>query len=138
MINTEKEETNVMIEFSIFGDDFNPCVITERLKIIPKLIWKKGDRIGERNLFRQENCWVFGTDYEISLDIGEQFKTLLKVLEPCKRKLIALKEELMVEYSLEVVVNIVQEQAPAMYLEKDIIEFCSDIGVTIDIDVYVL
>lgn len=138
LINTKKQETNVMIEFSVFGEDFDPCVITEILKITPKLIWRKGDKIGERNLFRQENCWVFGTNYEVSLDIDEQLSSLLEVLQPCKRKLIQLKEELKIEYGLEVVINIVQGQTPAMYLGKDIIKFCNDIGVTIDVDLYVL
>lgn len=138
MINRKKEETNIMIEFSVFGDSFNPSVITDRLKIIPKRTWKKGDRIGEHNHFRQENCWIFGTGHENSLDVMEQLKIILDVLYPCKKKLVELKDELSVEYSLEVVINIEQAQTPAMYFGKDIIGFCNDIGITIDFDLYVL
>ena len=139
MINRKKEETNIMVEFCAFGDNFNPSVITDRLKLIPKCTWKKGDRIEDHNHFRKENCWTFGTGYENSLDVMEQLKIILDVLYPCKKKLLELKDELSVEYSLEVVINIEQAQTPALYFEKDIIEFCNDIGIIfIDVDLYVL
>lgn len=36
--------TNVMVEFRILGDSFDPDYITDCLAVVPSISWKKGDK----------------------------------------------------------------------------------------------
>ncbi|WP_454190893.1 DUF4279 domain-containing protein [Paenibacillus sp. Marseille-Q7038] len=64
------DKTNVKSKFSIFGDEFDPDIITDTLLITPTRTWCKGDNI-RGDLFRKETCCEFATEHEESLDINK-------------------------------------------------------------------
>lgn len=74
------KNTNVRIEFNIFGDDFSPDIITEKLGIIPTKTWLKNDPLPKRKEKLRKDCyWGLYIGYEESIDIMiqiEQLKTM--------------------------------------------------------------
>ncbi|ANC77525.1 hypothetical protein ABE65_012240 [Fictibacillus phosphorivorans] len=128
-------ETQVKVYFSLFGDDFPINVVTRRLEITPTESYKKGDSISTNSsLHRKETSWDYGTDYQNSLDVNEQLQQVMDQL----RDKCSIINELQAEFGLAskiyIVIRMVNEQAPALYLEKDILTFVSNIGAEIEVD----
>ncbi|ULO08552.1 DUF4279 domain-containing protein [Paenibacillus sp. 19GGS1-52] len=131
------DKTNVKVEFSIFGDGFDPNIITDTLLITPTRTWLKGDYI-RRDLFRKETCWELATEYEESFDINDQIDKLKNLIQNRKDEVVKLVRQNNLECKLEVVINIENNEKPAMYLNKETIKFVHDIGAEIDFDLYIL
>ncbi|MQR94395.1 DUF4279 domain-containing protein [Fictibacillus phosphorivorans] len=128
-------ETQVKVYFSLFGDDFPINEVTRRLEILPTESYKKGDNTSANSsLSREETSWDYGTDYQYSLDVNEQLQQVMDQL----RDKCSIINELQAEFSLAskiyIVIRMVNEQAPALYLEKDILTFASNIGAEIEVD----
>jgi hypothetical protein len=131
-------QTQVMVYFTIFGDDFPLEVVTDKLGFSPTLSYTKGDLIPNRNstIRYKETSWQWGTGYEDSYDVNEQIQQVIGQL--------AGKEEaigkLLKRYSLEclfmIVIVIENGETPALYLNKDVIDFASRIGTEIHFDLY--
>ena len=138
MSDKELEKTNVKVEFSIYGDDFNPDRITKRLNINPEKVWRKGEQVGKHNILRKENCWMISTGYQESLDINNQLYLILQLLQSVKEELMALKNEIMADFKIDIVINIEDNQTPAMYLDNEVIHFCNDFDITLDFDLYIM
>jgi hypothetical protein len=130
----EFDKTNVMAEFVITGDDFDPDVITKALSIIPSKAYRKGDiwnlteefpgKIVEKGpKLRKWSMWELVTGYQESFDISDQLNELLNVLSPKRDLLVKLKKELEIDYSICIVVNIIDNCKPGMCLKKPIFEF---------------
>ena len=131
------EKTTVMAEFSIIGDDFVPQNITNQLKITPEKYWIKGDVIKGKNIKRRETCWTISTGYEESFDISQQLYKVVNLLTKKKNMLNQLKDQYKLEYLFSVVVKIENNEKPAMYFERDFIEFVNELEAEIDIDLYI-
>lgn len=130
------DKTNVKVEFSIFGDVFDPNTITETLLITPTRTWVKGDNI-RGNLFRKETCWELATDYEESLDINDQIDKIKALIKNKKEEIRKLIRQNKLECRFDVVINIEKNEKPAMYLNKETIKFFYDFGAQFDIDLYI-
>ncbi|MBT2286961.1 DUF4279 domain-containing protein [Paenibacillus polymyxa] len=130
------ERTNVKVEFSIFGEQFDPNIITNTLLITPTGTWLKGDPV-RRDLFRKETCWEIATEYEESLDINDQIDKVIDLIQDQKDQVIRLIRKHNLECKFEVVINIENNAKPAMYLNKDTIKFIYDLGAEIDFDLYI-
>ncbi|MFC9707260.1 DUF4279 domain-containing protein [Paenibacillus sp. NPDC056933] len=130
------ERTNVKVEFSIFGDQFDLNIITNTLLIPPTRTWLKGDPI-QRDLFRKETCWELATEYEESLDINDQIDKVKILIQDRKDQVVKLIRQNNLECKFEVVINIENNEKPAMYLNKDTIKFIYDLGAEIDFDLYI-
>ncbi|MEK4512126.1 DUF4279 domain-containing protein [Paenibacillus anaericanus] len=130
------QRTNVKVEFSIFGDQFDPNIVTNTLLIPPTRTWLKGDRI-QRELFSKETCWELATEYEESLDINDQIDKVKNLLQDRKDQVVKLIRQNNLECKFEVVINIENNETPAMYLNKDTIKFIYDLGAEIDFDLYI-
>jgi len=133
----ELSKTNVMVEFRILGHEFVPEVITSELSIIPNETWVKGDKINDRDITRQYSCWILSTGYIESLDINDQIKEIINKLLIKNDKLVEIKKKYNVIYRIDVVINIENNEKPAIYLNSDIIEFAYSIGAEFDFDLYI-
>lgn len=129
--------TNVMCEFRIIGDDFEPDIITEKLKVVPSKVWRQGEKINQRDKVREYSNWGLSTEYEESYDINEQINKVLIVFKNKKQELLQLKDLFHLDYKIEIVINVESNETPAIYLEKEIIQFCNDVGAIIDFDLYI-
>ncbi|WP_037282842.1 DUF4279 domain-containing protein [Saccharibacillus sacchari] len=129
------ERTNVKVEFSIFGEQFDPKILTQTLLITPTRTWFKGDPI-RKDLVRKETCWEIATEYEESFDINDQIDKIKGLIQDQKDQIVQLIKQNNLECKFEVVINIENNIKPAMYLNKDTIKFIYDLGAEIDFDLY--
>lgn len=132
-------KTNVMVEFTIVGDEFDPHLITEKLKIKPTQYWIKGEQVRGRNekIKRKETSWIISTGYEESLDINEQLEKIVELIKDKKTILKKLEMESNLEYIFGIVVNVENNEKPAMYFNRKFIEFANNINAEFYIDLYV-
>ncbi|WP_038705407.1 DUF4279 domain-containing protein [Planococcus sp. PAMC 21323] len=133
-----------MAYFSIVGNHFQPEKITEELAIQPTETHVKGDIIKKTSTTTSsgtrrwvETDWTLSTGYQESPDINDQLKPLLRSLEGKEKNLIRLKEEYELTYIFMIVIEIENNEKPAMYFEKDIINFASTIDAEIQFDLYI-
>jgi hypothetical protein len=140
------DQTNIMTYFEIRGDDFPVEYVTERLGSNPSRSYKKGDEIirtsnsnviSTQKRYRTYTSWQIGTDYIETLYGNEQAK---KVIAPLLNKindLLEIKEKYDCQFVLIQVPIIEHGLSPALGYDKEIIDFCSEIGASIEIDLYV-
>ncbi|MFF2501731.1 DUF4279 domain-containing protein [Peribacillus sp. NPDC058075] len=122
-----------MAYFSVFGNE-------------PTKTYKKGDiieKINNPNLVstkirrRKETVWTLSTGYQESYDINNQLNTILKSLEGKTKELKQLKEKYSLEFLFMIVIQVENDEKPAMYLQKNIIDFASLIQAEIHFDLYI-
>lgn len=132
------EKSQVMVYFSLFGDNFPIEVVTEKLEIPPTETYIKGDLIQNRSVahYRKETSWDLGTGYQVSLDVNDQLDQILNKLQGKTSLIKELKENYSIECKFIIVIKIENGNTPALYLNKDIIKFASDIGAEFDVDLY--
>lgn len=126
-----------MVEFRVLGDDFLPDIITEKLSICPSKTWFKGDKISNREMFRQYSCWMLNTGYIESLDVNEQIEEIILKLTDKQEILQEIKEEFDVAYRIDIVINIEKNEKPAIFLDTRIIDFTHSINTVIDFDLHI-
>jgi len=131
------KRTNIMVEFRVTGDNFEPSIVTSNLAITPSEHWINGEAINGRDISRTYTCWTLSTGYLESLDISEPLDILLQKLSGKRDKLLMLKKLLNINYKFEVVINIEEGQTPAIYLKSHAIEFAHSIRAEFDFDLYV-
>lgn len=75
------EQTQVMVYFSMFADEFPLEMVTKQLGIEPTESYKKGDIIKKisptENHVRCYTCWKLSTGYQESLDVGDQVNLII-------------------------------------------------------------
>ncbi|MGP4945610.1 MULTISPECIES: DUF4279 domain-containing protein [Bacillus] len=132
-----------MAYFSATGDIFPLEAITEALSIEPTRTYNKGDVVARRDnpnlvstktLYRKETNWALSTGYQESYDINNQLYAILKSLEEKTEPLKQLKKKYDLEFLFMVVIQIENNESPAMYLQKNIIDFASSIQAEIHFD----
>lgn len=122
----------------MYGDKLDPRIVSNTLRLNATNSWKKGDPLPDReNLFRQEGCWQFSTDYVESLDIADQFQLIQQVVNPRKDKLKTLITANGLWVRFDVVVKIIERTAPAMTLDREILKLADELGAIFEFDVYV-
>jgi hypothetical protein len=87
--------------------------------------------------YRLHTSWELGTDYEESLDINEQLNSVLSQLEDKAEELNRLKRKYDLAYRFVIVIQIENNEKPAMYLDRRFIHFADSIGAEVDFDLYV-
>ncbi|MCU0354519.1 MAG: DUF4279 domain-containing protein [Cytophagales bacterium] len=118
----------------LYSDTLSPDEISETLQLEPTDSWKKGDFTKyRRNLPQPSNFWAYGTEYEESWDINEQIRKVISQLD--RNKLRELTVDKGVQAILEGVIEI-YDSAPAIYLEKETIDFAYETGCSFDFDIY--
>ncbi|MGE1126296.1 DUF4279 domain-containing protein [Bacillus wiedmannii] len=136
-----------MAYFSATGDIFPVEAITEALSIEPTRTYKKGDVVARRNnpnlvstkiIYRKETDWTLSTGYQESYDINNQLHVILKSLAGKIEQLKHLKKKYSLQFLFMIVIQVENNESPAMYLQKNIIDFASSIQAEIHFDLYIL
>lgn len=135
-VGASLDKTKVMAYFSILGDKFSLDDVTRTLIIEPTSTHLKGDTV--RNHVRKETDWTLSTGYQESYDINEQLNPLLNQLELKINELLEIKRLYNVSFMFMVVIQIENNESPAMYLGSRIINFACAINAEIHFDFYVL
>jgi len=131
------KKTNIMVEFRIIGNDFEPSMVTDNLAISPSEYWIKGEAIKGRDTSRTYTCWALSTGYMESLDINEPLDMILEKLSNKCNELLLLKKSFDINYKIDVTINIEEGQAPAVCLKSHVIEFAHLVCAEFDFDLYV-
>lgn len=131
------DKTTVSTHLTLSGDEFDIGYVSDILATQPDYIRYKDEVLKNGRKFGHTE-WGIETDYEVSLDVEEQFKKLhTRIIE--KVEILArLREECNAEWSILFVIKIENGEAPAMHLSKETIKFAAMIDAEIDFDVYVL
>ena len=139
------DQTNVMTYFEIKGDDFPIEYVTELLGINPTNFYIKGEEIKRTNnpkiistkrRFRTYTCWQVRTDYVEALDASIQAKEIIAPLFNKINELITIKKKYDCHFILMQVPIIENGCCPAIGYDQEVINFCSKIGASIEIDLY--
>lgn len=134
----DMDNTNIMAELRILGDDFDVDEITNKLNIQPSEYWKRGDNIKRINKLRKYTCWIISTGYEESLDINIQLQKIMKKLEGKVDILKTLKDRYDLDYRLDLVINVEDNQSPEIFLNSDVISFANEIKAEFDFDLHII
>lgn len=128
--------SNVKVEFTMSGEVyFKPDEITKKIGITPTYVREKGEILRNGNIFPLSE-WGIETEYIESLDINDQLSI---ITEQLKDKVVIINE-ICTLYNLKctfvIVVNIEQEEKPAMYFDSEFIQFAASINADIGFDLY--
>lgn len=132
------EKTNIMAEFIITGDHFEPKLITEQIGIEPSGTYLKGEQIDNRDLYRKETCWFLETDYQESFDVNQQLNYLLNLLEPHIEKLKTLRMKHHLNFLFSFSIRVMNNESPAISIEQKAISIAYDLKAEFDFDLYIL
>lgn len=130
------EKTNIMVDFSIIGDEFEPNEITKKILLKPNEYYKKGDK-SESNFKRKECCWSINTGYVETLYVSELIGELIDKLSKKIDVLVDLKKNYKLIFKFFIVINIIDNEKPAIYLDKSIIAFANILEAEFDFDIYI-
>lgn len=130
------ENSAVMVEFSIIGGCFPLSEITNKLQIEPTRAYSKGNS-GKFNNIRKETCWCIGTGYEESMDINDQLSKIINKIKDKKEILKGLKNQYNLMFKFFIVINIIDNDKPGIYLDQETIHFASELSASFDIDYYI-
>lgn len=128
--------TLIMAGFLIWGDNLNPELVTGRLGVKPTISYSKGDDWGPKGRKRPFNSWRLDTEKEESDDVNKQFLKLYDLLKGKEDTLNDLRREYNLEYQLGIVISIENDQKPAIYFDRWLIEFAHTIDAQIVMDLY--
>ncbi|OAX47550.1 DUF4279 domain-containing protein [Paenibacillus sp. AD87] len=132
------EKTNMMAEFIITGDHFEPKLVTEQIGIEPSGTYIKGEKIDDRDLYRKETCWFLETDYQESFDVNQQLNYLLNLLEPHIEKLKTLRMKHNLNFLFSFSIRVMNNESPAISIEQKAISITYDLKAEFDFDLYIL
>ncbi|MFE6799852.1 DUF4279 domain-containing protein [Paenibacillus chitinolyticus] len=135
-----------MAYFSIFGDSFSVNEVTQLLGIEPTESYNIGDIIvrpendnvtSSTTHYRKETAWELSSGYQESYDFNDQLYYLLDRLESKVGELNKINNKYNVSYKFMVVINVENNEKPAMYLERRFISFAYSINADLDFDLYI-
>ena len=139
------DKTQVMVYFSLYGDEFPIDFVSETLKIAPTKAYKKGEVIvrphnpnviSTKTLYRKETAWELSTSYQESYDVKEQMDEIVGPLKNKATIINQLKEKYKLECKIFIVIVMENGYSPSLYLDNEQIEFANSVKAEIDIDLY--
>ena len=123
------------------NDDFPLDVFTERLGVQPTKTWKVGERVKpndpKNQKLRSYTAWHFEIETKESLDTEDVLRPLLEVFQSKTETINQLKEELILDVSLELVINIYDGYTPGLVIFPEFSKFAAEINACLDVDMYV-
>jgi hypothetical protein len=132
------DKTQVLVYFSLYGDEFTLDDVTEKLEVTPTETYKKGDLIPNRSTvrYRKETNWEIGTGYQDSLNVNYQLQQIVGKLNNKTSTINKIKKAYSLECKFFIVIKIENGNTPALYMDKGIIKFATSIEAELDIDLY--
>lgn len=137
------KKTNIYAEFRIMGDAFDPALVTRALAVQPTEVWQKGDCVYNNQgkcttLRRQYTKWGYKTATLETLYMDEPIQILQETFEDKVDSLLELKKQHNLSFSIDIVIEVENNEPPAMCLEGFILEFAAALHARIDMDMYIL
>ncbi|MEM8184049.1 DUF4279 domain-containing protein [Morganella morganii subsp. sibonii] len=135
-IGINMNKTTVKAEFSIYGDNFDPNELTDLLGIQPMEVNLKGVITGTRKRPSTETSWSIYTKKEESYDVKEQIDKIVSILKDKIKLINGFKEKNEVSISLSLLIEVENDEKPAIYWTPETNDFLGKIGAESSIEIY--
>ncbi|MEK3981433.1 DUF4279 domain-containing protein [Psychrobacillus sp. FSL K6-2836] len=136
----DKTSLYTYIQFS-GNDDFPLDVVTERLGVQPTKTWRVGERVKPNHpinqLLRSYTAWHYEIETKETLYTEDVLRPLLEVFQSKTETINQLKEELILDIRLELVIQIYDGYTPALVIYPEFSKFAAKINAILDVDMYV-
>lgn len=119
------------------NSDFNPDEITRKLGIQPFKTRKMCEERKNGHGIYTFSSWDACIQKVPALDAEEQCIKIVRMLRDKIPVLNEIKRQIDVGYYINIVPHIYNEEAPAIQMNREIIEFCYLTGTEIGVDIYV-
>ncbi|MCX6147826.1 MAG: DUF4279 domain-containing protein [Candidatus Kapabacteria bacterium] len=145
MQNTCKT-TNIKIEFTIFGDNFNPNELTTQIGILPTGTYLKDTEIplyeglirkGQPKLYK-ESSWEYSTEYVENLFLDEIIDPIIDIFSKKINLIYNYIQKNDLTFKIFIVVEIINKKTPALGAHKKLIDFAHALDAEIEFDIYVV
>ena len=132
--------TQIKLIFAFFGDTLNLDVLSEIMQFSPTSSWQKGDLIPNRKngLVRKETCWEYSTGFIQTLNFEDVSSQFIELIKPNIHLLEKYVNENKLQSRIDIVIEIVNDQKPSLFIEKNLMELVTKMNGEIDIDLYYL
>ena len=123
------------VYFALYGDDFDPELITEATGLMPTSTKRKSHPRPKHTKWAV-SCGKIAADV---IDVYEMSSRLVGQLKPHTAQLLEVKNRLGLKAVLQVVLWITMDESkstPAIGFEPEVIEFLNAVGASIDVDTY--
>lgn len=132
--------TQIKLTLAIFGDVINLKLLNDIVKVSPTSFWEKGDIISNRKngLVRQETCWEFTKGFIQTLDFEDISSQFIELLKPNIHLIENYINENNLHAKIYIVVEIVNDEKPSLFISKNLMELILRMNGEIDIDLYYL
>lgn len=123
------------VYFALYGDEFDPQEVTSIVGIAPSSVHRKKGRSLGRSMWKL-SAGKLEADV---IDVYDMTSALVDRLRPRGRQIIAAKQRFSMEAVLQVVLRITTDETvstPAIGFSREVIEFLSSVGASIDVDTY--
>ncbi|WP_139311355.1 DUF4279 domain-containing protein [Bacillus sp. MRMR6] len=138
-------KTQVMVYFSLYGNEFPIEDVTEAMGIEPTNSYKKGDVIvrplnpnviSTKSQYRKETSWELSTGYQESFDVKIQMDQILERLKNKADIINGLKNKYQLECDFSIVIIMENGDTPGLHIDNEQIAFANSIKADFDIDLY--
>jgi hypothetical protein len=132
-----KNKSSLKLEISIFGDSFDLDNLTKSLKMEPTSKWNKGEK-NPNHLSppRQETSWNLEFYNSSRLDLEIVTEELISKMEPHIQIINNFSNDNDLIVKLFLLIEVSENNKPALYLNSKFIAFLSRINAELDIDYY--
>jgi hypothetical protein len=129
-------KSEISASFTLTGLDLNPDEITDKLKIIPTKIWRKGDLINPKGkIFYSENGWSLQSQLNQSAELEDHLQWIFEKLQTQWDSVREICSRYYPEISCVIYVS---NQVPAIHFSQEILQEVNQLNAEIDVDIYVL
>jgi hypothetical protein len=132
--------TQIKLIFSIYGDLLNAMIVSEITKLQPTEFWSKGDLIPNRKngLLRKETSWQFSSGFIQTTSFEDVSNPFIESIKPNLDMLAKYISENNLETKVDVVIEILNNEKPSLYIDKNFLEILLRLNGEIDVDLYLL
>ena len=131
-------QTSIRVCLSIFGELFDPNALTNLVGLTPTKTGIKGQPIEGKAMTYKDTFWDFSTDAVDSLFLEEAASPLVNKLKGLESTIVQFMTAHALLAKIYIVVEIVDEQTPALYLNRAFLSCIESLRAEVDIDSYVL
>ena len=125
--------TRIKLIFSIFGE--NKSFLNGSSL---KPFWEEGSIVINTNITPSELSWEYETKFIETQFLDEISDVFIQKIEKFEKDLVELVREYKLTTKIYFVIEVVDENKPSLFLNKNILNFITNLNGEIDIDLYLV
>ncbi|MCE5311746.1 MAG: DUF4279 domain-containing protein [Nitrospiraceae bacterium] len=126
--------TKTFVRLKIISDSLTPTDIQSVVGISCDKSWKIGDFRANTIINEKNNGYIVDSGLSIQASLEEHLRNLLLKVTPYSQGIKSLSDDNIVEFSC--VMYLEDNERPAIYFEKEIVNEINKLGASLDIDLY--